>query len=203
MIRNFCFGTITALGLLTFAACGDDGMGATGATATTGTTTSGGGSTTTAGTTTSDDPTTTGGTTAPGTTTSDEDPTTGPGTTTNPGTTTDPGTTTEPGTTTDPGTTGPGTTTDDEVAQCKMMLPDPNDACGNCACENCLEELQACQADEGCTAIRECAQANMCSGFDCLGPCGDVINDHGGPLGASGMLGLTLNNCIQDANCPC
>ena len=67
--------------------------------------------------------------------------------------------------------TGPGTTTGNEtgdpVQQCIMMLPDPNDACGQCACSNCTMELAECQMDEGCTAIRMCAQENMCNGSAC------------------------------------
>ena len=32
--------------------------------------------------------------------------------------------------------------------------------------ENCIEELQACEMDEGCKAIRMCAQETGCTGFD-------------------------------------
>lgn len=130
-------------------------------------------------------------------------------TTDEPGTTTDePGTTTdESGTTTDePGTTtgDPGTesSTGEPVDPVDMCLEDieKGDACGECACNNCLDELSACNADAGCTAIRECAQEAMCGGIDCLGPCGDTINENGGLAGASAGLALELSGCI-DNNC--
>ena len=95
--------------------------------------------------------------------------------------------------------TDPSTTGGDPVAACLMMI-DPGDACGECACNNCLEDLQACQADEGCTAIRMCAQENMCGGIDCLGPCGATIDKYGGLGGKSAQLGLALSGCI-DASC--
>lgn len=157
-----------------------------------------------------DDPTTT---TPPTTTTVDPMTTTMPdpdsSTTDAPGTSTDePGTTTdEPGTTTDePGTTTgePGTESStgepvDPVDMCLQEI-DKGDACGECACNNCLAELSACNADPGCTAIRECAQEAMCSGLACLGPCGETIDDNGGFAGPSAMLALTLSGCIDD-NC--
>jgi hypothetical protein len=75
-----------------------------------------------------------------------------------------------------------------------------NDACAQCACNNCIEELKKCEDDEGCKAIRQCAQDNMCSGFGCLQPCGDTINMYGGVGGPSAMLALELSQCV-DMNC--
>lgn len=80
-----------------------------------------------------------------------------------------------------------------------MMLDDPNDACGQCACTNCTMELQTCQADEGCTAIRQCAQDSMCSGVNCLGPCGDTINMYGGFMGESANKAIALGNCVSNS----
>jgi len=189
--RNF-FPTLTAA--LALVACGDNGGGTTtDAATTTGASTSGDAST-------SDSPTTAAstsgasnsGSTSGDASTSGDPPTTGePATTTGPDATT---TTDATASTTDPGTTTGG----DPVAQCLMMI-EPGDACGECACNNCLEDLQACQADEGCTAIRMCAQDNMCGGIDCLGPCGATIDKYGGLGGKSAQLGLALSGCIDDS----
>lgn len=185
---------------LTLAACGDD-KGTT-------TTSESAGSSSTA------DATT--GTPGSGTSTGDVDPnptsSTGnvdPNTTT----TADPSTTTTTGdpdpttTTADPSATATTTTAPDtgmetggDLEMCLGMV-DPGDACGECACNNCLAELHDCQTDEGCTAIRMCAQEAMCGGIDCLGPCGDTINMYGGLGGPSAQKALTLSGCVDD-NCP-
>jgi len=73
--------------------------------------------------------------------------------------------------------------------------------CENCACNNCLMQLESCEQDPGCIAIRMCAQQNMCTGLGCLGPCGDVIDANGGPLGPSAGLASTLSDCYE-ASCP-
>jgi hypothetical protein len=203
MVRKLFF-TVTACGLL-FTACGDD-KGSTDTAATTPLTTTGDESTagtnnttmidepTTAGPTTSDDTT---GVVDPSTSTGPVDPSTstGPDPDTTTPTTVD--TTTDP----DPGTSSE--TTDpsggDPVEECKMMA-DPMNACSDCVCENCLEQLQACQADEGCVAIRMCAEETGCTGIDCLGACGDVINMYGGIGGESAMIGLQISMCL-DQNC--
>jgi hypothetical protein len=174
MSRNF-YTTLTVTLTLLAGACGDNGgTSSTSATDGASSTSTGDGTTTTTPTTTTVDPTTT-----------TVDPTT---------TTVDPTTTTSDDTTTDTTMTG-----GDPVAQCLEMI-DPGDACGECACMNCTDELAACQADEGCTAIRMCAQEAMCGGIDCLGPCGDTINEHGGLAGMSAMLAQTLGGCVAD-NC--
>lgn len=209
MIRNFLFSSMTAFSLLALGACGDDGKGTDtnlqqtdGTTDTTSNNTTEPDTTNTEGTGTSitgDDPT---GTTAPPTSTDDPpNPTTAtdPGTTTeSPGTTTEePGTTTEePGTTTEDTSTSTTTTTGDPVMECLDNV-NPGDPCGECACTECLEELQACEADPGCTAIRECAQESGCGGIDCLGPCGDVIQMNGGPFGPAGMLAQAIGTCVD------
>jgi hypothetical protein len=71
-----------------------------------------------------------------------------------------------------------------------------NDPCAMCACNNCLDELAKCEMDMGCKAIRQCAQDNMCSGIDCAGPCGTVINMYGGFGGPSAMLAIALGQCV-------
>ena len=73
--------------------------------------------------------------------------------------------------------------------------------CEECACNNCLTQLMACQQDPGCVAIRMCAQQNMCTGIECLGPCGDVIDANGGAFGPSAGLASDLSDCYTGA-CP-
>jgi hypothetical protein len=77
------------------------------------------------------------------------------------------------------------------------------DACEQCACNNCLAELTACQEDPGCVEIRTCAQQAGCTGVGCLGPCGDVINANGGPLGQSAGLASALSDCYEGACANC
>lgn len=95
-----------------------------------------------------------------------------------------------------PATTGNGGM--DPVAEC---VADAVDACEACGCGNCLAPFDACQADAGCVAIRECATQADCAGIACAGPCGDTINDHGGVFGASLAILTTLGECM-DAGCP-
>jgi hypothetical protein len=101
---------------------------------------------------------------------------------------------------TGPADTGPADTGPVETSgggpldNCLMMAADD---CEECACNNCLMQLMACQADEGCTAIRMCAQENDCTGLACLGPCG-------GPIGMypdSVPLAMALSDCYEGA-CP-
>ena len=65
----------------------------------------------------------------------------------------------------------------------QMCLDMADDECEDCACMNCLAEVQACEMDPGCVEIRMCAQENMCTGIECRGPCGPVIEENGGPFG--------------------
>jgi hypothetical protein len=206
MVRNlFC--TMTAVTLL-LAACGDD-KNDTSATANTEPATTSSGTTAnpsgddTTGSTGPVDPTTAGEAEASVSTT--VDPSTGPidpSTSTGPTTIPPDTSATEPmtETTVDPDTTDPSTTTGgDPVEQCKMMA-DPQTECSDCVCENCLEQLQACEMDEGCKAIRQCAEETGCTGFDCLQLCGDVIDMYGGIGGESAQKGLQISMCL-DMNC--
>jgi len=107
----------------------------------------------------------------------------------------DPGSTGAP----DPDTTGDTTSAPDPIAACKAE-EDPPTACHDCICDNCYENYQACVNDEGCTAIRGCAEETGCMGLDCLDSCGPVIDMYGGFLGMSAKIGLDLNQCLGD-NC--
>lgn len=73
-------------------------------------------------------------------------------------------------------------------------------ACGQCACNKCLDEIVACEADVGCQAIRKCVQDSGCSGINCLGPCGDTITMYGGVGGPSATMAIALGQCI-DMSC--
>jgi hypothetical protein len=88
---------------------------------------------------------------------------------------------------------------DEEYNMCIDMSD--GSQCEVCACDNCLQPLTVCQMDPGCIAIRDCARENGCTGIECLGPCGDVINMHGGALGESTMLASALSDCYTGA-CP-
>ncbi len=102
------------------------------------------------------------------------------------------------GSATDGGSTGEP---DPEEIEMCLEEVDEDDACGECGCNNCLPELQACEDDEGCVAIRECARENMCTGLDCLEFCQEIIDMYGGLVGPSAMQALVVSGCI-DAECP-
>lgn len=92
---------------------------------------------------------------------------------------------------------------DDRVAQCLDQV-EAGERCGECACENCIDALEVCEPDASCRAIRACAHAARCTGAACLGPCGDVIREHGGPFGRPARLAHAIGLCV-DRRCaePC
>lgn len=73
------------------------------------------------------------------------------------------------------------------------------DSCQECGCNSCLEQFNACELDIGCVAIRICAENAMCSDVDCIGPCGDVINNNGGPFGEPLAKLMALGDCMDVA----
>jgi hypothetical protein len=77
------------------------------------------------------------------------------------------------------------------------------DACGECLCERCLAQYEACTADRGCVAIMQCAADHGCLGLACLEPCGSVIEEHGGPVGPSSAAALNLSVCAGDECLAC
>ena len=85
-----------------------------------------------------------------------------------------------------------------------MAMPDYCPEVGDCNCGSCACELAACEADTGCSAIRECAQMTGCLGVMCLDEmfCGDVIEMAGGVAGESGMIALALSGCVEGSMCP-
>lgn len=72
--------------------------------------------------------------------------------------------------------------------------------CNFCTCDNCFDEWQDCSNDTGCVAVANCATAAGCSGAQCLGPCGDIIQQHGGVQGQSVQLALAVGTC-QATSC--
>lgn len=90
---------------------------------------------------------------------------------------------------------------DDAGGPAAECLAQATNECETCACNTCLSQLQACEQDPGCVAIRMCAQQNMCTGIGCLGPCGAVIDEHGGAFGPSAGLASMLSDCVE-GGCP-
>jgi hypothetical protein len=77
--------------------------------------------------------------------------------------------------------------------------------CEQCLCTECFEQFSLCLAEEGCAAIYQCIADSGCSGLDCYtsGVCGDVVETHGGIVGASALEALELFGCAADSACPC
>lgn len=137
----------------------------------------------------SDDPPGDPGDDSDASTTGSDDQTSGPASTS--GATPPPGDSTD----TNAGETGPG---ESDLDSC---LDQATNDCEICACNNCLAELTACEADPGCVEVRMCAQETGCTGLGCLGPCGDVIDEAGGLGGQSVMLALQVSDCYEAASC--
>lgn len=95
----------------------------------------------------------------------------------------------------------PGNATDGEDPEVMACIEEAANDCEICACNNCLDQLLACQQDAGCVEIRMCAQETGCTGLDCLGACGDVIDGAGGPLGPSASQALMLSDCYDAMGC--
>lgn len=97
------------------------------------------------------------------------------------------------------GDTGNDTSGDPVLDACLEVA---QDACEQCGCNQCLDPLYACEMDEGCVAMRECAQASGCTdATSCYEACEGVIDMYGGILGDSADLALDLSECL-DASCP-
>lgn len=126
--------------------------------------------------------------------------------TSEPGTTTTTSTSTTTSTTT---TTGDETTTTGDASSTTMLDPvdaclaklDPGDECNECICQSCLMQWDACHADEGCTAIQQCAKINGCYGDECDAPCATVMNFYGPPDSPSMTAWKALTACLVDATC--
>jgi hypothetical protein len=93
----------------------------------------------------------------------------------------------------------------DPLAECKAQAAsNPNPACANCACDNCLNELQACEADPTCVALRNCAQTNNCCDEFCvLLSCGNELTAAGGIGGPGANKAIAVRDCTETASCNC
>jgi hypothetical protein len=100
----------------------------------------------------------------------------------------------------DPGAGGNGA-----LAECKeQAMTNPNPRCADCACDNCLAELQECEADPTCVALRTCAQANDCCDEICvLLNCGDELEAAGGVGGPGTNKVTAVRDCTEAASCNC
>ncbi len=87
----------------------------------------------------------------------------------------------------------------------------PVTPCETCTCQKCTAENEACAMVPQCVAIRDCGKTNKCTGVDCYynattmqnGPCTQVIDDNGGPLGMPANIAGMLGACVVNQGCPC
>lgn len=86
--------------------------------------------------------------------------------------------------------TGLAETTGEETGSIEIC-EGVQDPCAVCVCTECEEELAACEADEGCKAIRECVQTMG------LAACEDVILMHLGSAETAQALGV-----CAEGECP-
>lgn len=93
----------------------------------------------------------------------------------------------------------------DALAQCKAQAAsNPNPACANCACDNCLNELKACEADTTCVNLRNCAQKNNCCDELCvLLKCGSELQAAGGAQGPGTTKASAVKDCTVKNTCNC
>jgi hypothetical protein len=88
---------------------------------------------------------------------------------------------------------------------CVAHFQAEQDACSECACDPCPEQLLNCYDDGGCVAVLRCMHITGCSGDECGADdaCGDVIAAWGGPEGASHRFAVELAQCQNDNQCSC
>lgn len=77
------------------------------------------------------------------------------------------------------------------------------EAVHGCVCDACSAQFLDCNENEGCKAILGCALESGCRGIACLTPCGNVINQYGGPGTGSiaVQMALSLSECTVTAHC--
>ena len=76
----------------------------------------------------------------------------------------------------------------------ELDLADP---CVCCSVQNCASQGDDCCNETGCMAIVDCVRTSGCSGFDCLGPCGQVISQNGGISGAPLAAAQAFGDCVE------
>jgi hypothetical protein len=77
--------------------------------------------------------------------------------------------------------------------------------CQSCLKSACSGQLVQCLSDFGCISIFSCMQQSRCLGFECYSPdtCQKVIDQYGGPNGASMNELLQIVACGFTAGCQC
>jgi hypothetical protein len=102
-------------------------------------------------------------------------------------------------------TGGGGTSGTDPYAECQAQATQqPNPACASCACDHCLTELQACEADPTCVGLRTCAlQNNCCDELCVLTRCGGELQQAGGLQGAGTQKAIAVRDCTEQNQCNC
>ncbi|HVW28771.1 MAG TPA: PQQ-binding-like beta-propeller repeat protein [Polyangiaceae bacterium] len=77
-----------------------------------------------------------------------------------------------------------------------------------CICEKCDCDFQACAEHPGCLDILNCSIQTGCAQSNALlcylndGPCKDVIDANGGPVGPATNLALAVGDCAAAQSCP-
>ncbi|MBE7479281.1 MAG: hypothetical protein HS104_04715 [Polyangiaceae bacterium] len=92
-----------------------------------------------------------------------------------------------------------------DLAECKAKAAtNPDPACANCACDSCLTELKACEADATCVGLRNCAQKNNCCDEICvLLKCGTELQAAGGVNGPGTTKASAVKDCTVKNTCNC
>jgi hypothetical protein len=101
-----------------------------------------------------------------------------------------------------------------EQSTCRFGDSNATDACRDCACEHCTEEVLNCYIsgdaprDAACKTIAECAADNNCSGFDCFcgpGQCrppnGPCLSELQTALGVGEIGIFEIQRCLEDPDC--
>jgi hypothetical protein len=95
-----------------------------------------------------------------------------------------------------------------EFAACDGKFEGQAAECQMCVQDMCKDALIACCETMGCAEIITCARENMCGGTDCYfgaggepGPCKDVIDAAGGPVGEAVGPAQTFGECAT-MQCP-
>jgi hypothetical protein len=100
-----------------------------------------------------------------------------------------------------------GGTGSDPLAKCKTeAASNPKPACANCACDHCLTELAACEADPSCVALRNCVQSKNCGCNDqlcVLTKCGSELTAAGGIGGPGTTKAIAVGDCTTANTCNC
>ena len=95
-----------------------------------------------------------------------------------------------------------------DFSACDGKFTDQSAECTTCVQDGCADTLIACCQTMGCTEIVQCARDSNCSGTDCYfgmggaaGPCKEVIDAAGGPLGDGAAAAQAFGACAAPA-CP-